>query len=154
MEKFLNNIEEAEKIVRAIDHMAYTTFPLFQDKRILIKILLETKTAITNYINAILQYEYIFKRINLYKNAKTNFKTFTERCSRKYQITQEEIEKIIELFNIVEKHKQSSMEFTRNEKIVILSENMQPETITIQRIKEFLNLAKNLGQKTKNIILR
>jgi len=115
---------------------------------------LETKIAVANCINSILQHEYIFKRITLYKNTKTNFRTFNEKCSQKYKITKEEIESILELFDLVEKHKQSSMEFVRNEKIVILSENLKPKTITIEKTKEFLLLAKNILNKTKKGILR
>jgi len=81
MEKFLEYIQEAEKIIQTVDHMVYITFPLIKDKRLLLKILLETKIAISNCINSILQHEYIYKRIVLYKNAKTNFRTFNEKCS-------------------------------------------------------------------------
>ena len=68
MERFLEYIQEAEKIIQTVDHMAYITFPLIKDKKLLLKILLETKIAVANCINSILQHEYIYKRITLYKN--------------------------------------------------------------------------------------
>jgi len=46
------------------------------------------------------------------------------------------------------------MEFVRNEKVIILSENLKPKTITIEKTKEFLLLAKNILNKTKKGILR
>ncbi len=153
MEKFLGYLKEAEKIIQKVDHIVYITYPLIKDKRLLLKILLETKIAITNCINSILYHEYLYKKITLYKNAKTNFKTFNEKCSPKYRITKEEIELILELFDIVKKHNQSSMEFMRNEKIVILSANLEPKTITIEQTKGFLLLAKNILTKTKRGIL-
>jgi hypothetical protein len=149
MEKFLEYTQEAEKIIHTIDHMAYITFPLVKDKKLLLKILSETKTAIANCINAILQYEYIYKRITLYKNAKTNFQTFMRKCAPRYKITKQETELILELFDTVEKHKNSQMEFMKNDKIVILSENLNTKTITLEKVKEFLNLAKNILKKTK-----
>ena len=154
MERFLEYIQKAEKIIQTVDHMIYITFPLIKDKRLLLKILLETKIAITNCINSILQYEYIYKKITLYKDATTNFKTFKEKCASKYKITKEEINLIIELFDLAEKHEQSPMEFVKNEKVVILSENLKPKTITIEKTKEFLLLAKNILNKTKREILR
>lgn len=154
MEKFIEYLREAEQIIRKIDHMTYVTFPLIKDKRVLLKILLETKIAITNCISSMLQYEYIFKRINLYKDPRENFKTFTDKCALRYGITREEIRKIIELFNLVEKHRQSSMEFVKNEKIIILSGNMSKETLELEKIKEFLNLAKKILDKTKAVYLR
>ena len=154
MERFLEYIQETEKIIQIVDHMIYITFPLIKDKKLLLKILSEIKIAVVNCINSILQHEYIYKRITLYKNANTNFKTFKEQCSLKYKITKEEIKSISELFDIVEKHKQSPMEFVRNEKVIILSENLEPKTITIEKTKEFLLLAKNILNKTKKRILR
>lgn len=148
MEKFLENLQEAQKTIQIIDHMIYITFPLIKDKKILTKILTETKSAITNCINSILQYEYLYKRVNLYKDAKTNFRIFIKKCCPYYQITQKEIDSIIELFELVEKHEQSTVEFLKNEKVVILSENLKTETITIEKIKEFFNLSKEIIRKT------
>ncbi len=148
MEKFLQNLEEAQKILQAADHMVYVTFPLIKDKRLLIKVLTEAKNAVTNCINAILQYEYIYKRIDLYKDPKANFRLFLKKCAPRYRITQKETDSILELFEIVEKHKQSTAEFVRDEKVVILSQNMKTQTITLEQTKNFLSLAKNILKKT------
>ena len=152
MKKFLEKIEEAEKIIQTVDHIIYITFPLIKDKRLLLKVIQEMKTAISNCISSILQYEYLYKRINLYKDSQTNFKTFTEKCAPRYQINREEIKLILELFDFVEKHKESPFEFIREEKVVILSENMKPKTLTIEKTKEFLILAKDILKKIKSIM--
>lgn len=154
MQKFLENLQEAEKKIQTIDHMVYVTYPLIKDKKLLLKTLLETKKAITNCINSILQYEYLYKRITLYRSPKSNFRTFKEKCAPRYKVTEKEIKLILELFEIVEKHKQSPFEFVKNEKIIILLENLKPETITLEKSKEFLILGKDILRKTKEIILR
>jgi len=148
MEKFLENLQEAQKTLQVIDHLIYITFPLIKDKRILIKIITETKSSITNCINSILQYDYLYKRINLYKDAKANFRIFIRKCCPHYNITQKEMDSIMELFGLVEKHKQSTVEFLRHEKVVILSENLKTDTITLEKAKEFFNLAKEIMKKT------
>ena len=153
MEKFLENLQKAQKIITSIDHMFYVTFPLIKDKRILIKILLETKTAIANCINSILQYDYLYKKINLYSKPEENFRTFSKKSAPRYNITEPEINSIKELFNIVEKHKQSTFEFIKNDKIIILSENLKPESITFEKTKQFLILGKNILRKTQKGIL-
>jgi CRISPR/Cas system CMR subunit Cmr4 (Cas7 group RAMP superfamily) len=149
MVKFLEHLQEAERTIQSIDHMIYITLPLVKDKRLLFKILTDIKSAIVSCINAILQYEYINERIVLYKSAKENFETFVKRCTFNYKITQREVESIIELFDIIEKYKDSPVEFLRDEKIVILSESMKVKTITIEKIKLFLLLAKNMVKKAK-----
>ncbi|MFH1787437.1 MAG: hypothetical protein ABH811_01455 [archaeon] len=154
MEKFIENIQSANKTIKIIDHMVYVTFPLIKDKRLLLKILLETKKAIVDCINSILQYEYLYKRIKLYKNQKENLRTFKEKCASKYNITKQEINLINELFEIAEQHKKSPFEFIKDKKIIILSEELQPKIITFEKTKEFLILGKNILNKTKQVILR
>lgn len=149
MEKFLENIQEAEKNLRTLDHIIYVTFPLIKDKRLLLKVIREIKGVITNCITSILQYEYLYKRISLYKNSGENFRTFTEKCAPRYNISKNEMKLILELFDFVEKHKESPFEFVKDEKIVMLSENSKPTTLTLEKTKEFLIMAKDILRKTK-----
>ncbi len=150
--KFIESLQEAERNVRIIDHMLYITYPLVKDKRILIKVLKESKNSIFLCISAILQYEYINKRIKLSNDSKINFNTFRE-CSETYRITGDEIKKILELYDIIEHHKESSMEFYKNGKLVILSENMAQKLISLEKTKEFLELSKEILKKSKDSII-
>ncbi len=154
MAKFLENLQEAEKIIQIADHWTYVSFPLIKDKKLLLKTMIEVKKALQYCINSILQYEYLYKRIRLFKNPKTNFQTFERKCAKHYNISQDEVKLISELFDIVEKQKKSSMEFVKNNKIVILSENLETKTIPLEKIKEFLLLSKKILEKTKNKILQ
>jgi len=152
VEKFIEYLKIAEEKIQTIDHMIYVTFPLIKDKRLLLKILSELNIAILNIINSILQYEYLYKRINLTKDAKTNLRIFIQQCAPRYQITEQEIKLIIELLDLAEKHKKSPFEFVKEEKVVILSENLKPATITLDKTKEFLIMSKNLLKKTRETI--
>lgn len=154
MEKFLEHIQEAERTIHGVDYLTYVTFPIIKDKRLLIKILTETKRAIVNCINAILQYEHFYKRIYLYENAKENFRTFVDKCAPRYNITRQELSSVMELFDILEKDKDSQMEFLKENKMIILSENMNAKVVDIERIKFFLFLAKNILKKTKELFTK
>jgi len=151
MEKFAERLTESERIIKTADHMIYMAFPMIKDKRILLKSISEMKRAIANCITIILQYEYIHKRISLYRDPKANFKVFVEKCAARYGITPEEIKTIIELFDLVEKHKKSAMEFIKDDKIIILSDRMKSETLTLERTKNFLKISKSILRKTNNV---
>ena len=153
MEKFLENLYEAEQSIKKIDHMIYVTYPLIQDKQLLLKIISDTKNVIIRCINSILQYEYLYKKIRLKKDPKENMKIFKLKCAPKYNISIEEIKLMLKLFDLVEKHKKSPFEFKKQEKIVILSKNSPPKIIIIENAKEFLALAKRILLKSKNIIV-
>ena len=61
-EKFEELIENAKRHIRIADHIAYVTFPLVKEKRLLLKVLDDTYLVMINIINAILQYDYVYKR--------------------------------------------------------------------------------------------
>lgn len=145
--KFIEHLAEAQKIISIIDHMYYVTFPLVKDKRMLLRILAESKKATAHCINAILQCEYILTRIQLYKDPEINFRIFELKCAPLYDISQEEIKLIRELFEITETHKKSPAEFRKGETIIIFGDNAKTTTITEEKIKQFLLLSKSVCQK-------
>ncbi|MGD9276775.1 MAG: hypothetical protein PVJ67_06410 [Candidatus Pacearchaeota archaeon] len=153
MEKFFENLQSAEKIIFSCDHLLYVVFPLVKDKKILLKILTDTKDAIAKCINSILQYEYIYKKIKLYKTPEENFKVFKEKSASRFGIDKKEISLIINLFDLIDFHEKSSMEFIKDGKIVILSEGMKSETVSVKKIREFLNLSKKILKEAKFVIL-
>jgi hypothetical protein len=154
MEKFLENLFEAEKSIRRLDHIIYVTYPIIKDKRLLLKILTEIKSSIARCISSILHYEYIYKRIKLSKNPIENLRTFKTKCASRYEISFAEMKLITELFNIIKRHKTSPFEFRKEDKIVILSENLEPKIVIFKDTKEFLALAKIILDKTKKRILK
>lgn len=152
VEKFIEYLQKAEKIIQSVDHMIYVTLPIVKDKRLLFKILSDLHQAGLNIVNAILQYDHINKKITLTKDPRENLRIFVENCSPRYGIEKREVKTILELINIMDKHKKSPLEFIKDEKIIILSENLKPETITIEKTKEFLLNEKSILKKVVNKI--
>ena len=150
---FLESIDEASRIIRTASHLTYVTFPLVKEKRLLLKILVEVKKAITKCINSMLQFDYLYKRVGLTTDSEKNIQTFITKTATRFNINREEIKQVLELFSIIEKHNKSSMEFVKDEKIVILNGNSQTTIITIERTKEFISLAENLLKKTEKGII-
>ena len=154
LEKYETGYKKAEKTFQTAGHLVYVTYPLIRDKKLLLKILLEIKNSIASCINSILQYEYLYQRIRLSDNHNSNFKTFIKKCSPRYKISETDCKLIIKLFDIAEKHKNSPFEFVKDEKVIILSENMNSETITLEKVKEFLEMSKKVLNRAKDVILR
>jgi hypothetical protein len=146
-EKYQENLKEAIKNLQIADHMTYVTFPLVNEKRLLLKIFDEIYKSIINCIWTILNYEHLYKRITLYSQEYENIQTFINKCAKNYDITNEQIKKIRQIIELNKEHKQSAMEFTRQNKIVILSDSLGTKIIDIQIVKEYLLLAKELLMK-------
>ena len=150
--RYFENLNEAERLLKTSDHLIYVSYTLLKDQKLLIKILPEIKIAISKTLNAVLQNEYILKRIKLYKNPKDNFETFKKKCAPLYKVTNSEISKIEELFKIVESHEKSPMEFTRGENVVILSDTNSHLIVNFEKTKEFLQLGKVILEKVREKI--
>jgi len=143
MEKFKEDFKEALKHLRIADHMTYVTFPLLNEKRLLLKIFDEIHNSIASCINSILNYEYYYKRIDLYSTSRDNLDTFFS-VAKNYNISNEHIKKIKEIFEINRKHKQSAMEFVKKEKFVIMSDSLNVRILDLRTIKEYLLAAKEV----------
>ncbi len=150
--RYFENLDEAERLLKTSDHLIYVSYTLLKDQKLLVKILPEIKSAISKALNAVLQNEYLYKRIKLYKNPKDNFETFKKKCASRYNITTSEIKKIEELFKIVESHEKSPMEFIRGENVVILSETNSHLVVNFESAKEFLRLGKVILEKVRSKI--
>jgi len=152
MEKYIENLNKAAVMLQTADHLLYMTYPLVREKRLLLKILNEIYLVILNIVNSILQYEYVHKRINLYKSAQENLSVFKNKCAPRFGITEEQVKSIQTIFELAEKHKTSPFEFVRDNKIVIMNNALHTDTITVEKMKEFILLSKEVLRKAETII--
>lgn len=152
--QFIRNFEDARKKTEEVNHLIYSSYPMIQDKKLLLKILLETRAALVKCIASILQYEYFFRRIKLSKEPGENFKSFINKCAPRFGISVYDTRKIEELFEIAEEHKVSPFEFKKKEKIVILSQNSPPRVVTIENAKEYLKITRQILEKMKHQMIR
>ena len=103
-----NLLDKAERSLRNVDHMVYITYPLIKENKLL-KLMLEQLYEIANCIvNAILKYEYAYKRIQLYTDSSQNFETF-KRCAPRFDISSQEVDNLKTLLTLMQKHKDSSV---------------------------------------------
>lgn len=151
MDKKQEYLDTAFKHLQIADHIAYVTFPLVNEKKLLLKIFEEVYKSLINLISALLVFENKRNKIKLYKDNNENIRNFI-KLSQNYNINPEEIKKILDIIEINNQHKNSAMEFTRKDKVVIMLDDLKTHTLDIQNIKEYLSLAKSLFIKV-NLVL-
>ncbi|MEM2956324.1 MAG: hypothetical protein QW041_02005 [Candidatus Pacearchaeota archaeon] len=145
--------EEAKKALRTAEHMVYITYPLLKENRLLLKALEEIYLAVKIAIDLILKREYELKRIKIYSDSKTNMVIFEQKCALRYNFIAEEIEGIKRIINLFERHKLSPMEFARHNKLIIMSDDLRTESITLPILKNMLSIAKKVVRKTENSLI-
>ena len=145
--------EDIKRILRNADHMIYITYPVLKENRLLAKVLEEVHSSVKKTVDIIMQHEYECKRIKLYSDPKLNMTIFEQKCAARYYITQEEMIGIKQIMQLFDSHKSSPMEFSRQNKFVIMSDDLRTDSITVQKLKLMLGVAKNLARKAENSII-
>jgi hypothetical protein len=146
-EKYKECLKESARHLQIADHMTYITFPLVNEKKLIIKIFEEIFKSVKNSVNSAIYFEFQNKNLILSNNEKENIDNFIKNLAKEYDLNEKEINKIREIIEIEKKHEESSMEFIRKEKLIMMSDSLDIKTITIEDIKEYLTIAKNLFLK-------
>jgi len=149
--KYIESLEKARRSRKIADHMAYMTYPMMGDKRLLLKIVDEIYSALIGSMNAILQYEYLKKRISLSNDADQNLKLLFEKCSQRYGISNDDVYSIREFFSLYQQHKKSPIEFQRKDKVVLMSDDFRTKIIDLEKIKKYIFLARKIEEKASFI---
>ncbi|MGB9748389.1 MAG: hypothetical protein ACP5OZ_00430 [Candidatus Woesearchaeota archaeon] len=153
MEIFQEQMLKANKHLKIADHMLYVTYPLLKDYKLMPLILENIFLALTNALSAMLNYELVFKRVPKFSdNFESKFNVFKEHCFSRYHFDKEILNIIAEVKELVLKHRKSPVEFYKNDKFVICSEDYKIIVLSIEEIKKYIAKTKVFIQETNNII--
>lgn len=144
-------LSKAEQSIKTADHMVYITYPLLKEKLLLKKILEELYNSASSIVQAILNYEALYKRITL-QDKKTNLFLFKEKCAPRFNIIQTEIQTLLELLSLGEKYEASTMDFIRKDKLVIMNDDLRTESVDLNQLKKYLSSLKILLLKVRDKI--
>ncbi len=139
-------LNQAVRHLQIADHMTYVTYPLINEKRLLLKIFEEIYLSLLKCIISLNQL-----KSKYFKTEEENLKFFFENQA-KLIFTNEQIIKLKEIIELNQKHKKSAVEFVRKDKIVILSDNLKTNVLDIKTIKLYLIAAKELLMKVNNLV--
>ena len=147
MEQFETNLKEALRNLQIADHMAYLTYPLINEKRILLKIFDEIFKTVTNCVSAVINYEAMLKRVSVSEDRFVNLENFVRKFSGEFDLNERQINLLLDIYEINKQHEDSAIEFVRKDKMVIMSDSLGLRTLDIGKIKEFLIFSKEFLMK-------
>lgn len=153
MEKHELAIANAKKTLQVADHMATVTYKVVGDPKLLLAVVERINDALTYGMSAILSYERMYKRIPPYgEGFEPMFSTFKSRITRRYNINIEYITLIQEVNTILKDHKNSPIEFRKDNRFVICSENYRMKVISVDHIKKYIQKAKLFINEAENMV--
>ncbi len=154
MEIIQDLLKNANKKYETADHLAYVTYPLIQEPKLIITIADHLYSALNYLIEALIRYERLYKRIPpVQESFESKFDLF-KRCLSRYNIDRENTLLIYDLKALLDSRQKSPIEFIKKDKLVICSQNYKIQTITLSKVKEYLSSSKPLFEKINKIILK
>jgi len=142
-----NKILRIKNLIKNLENNIQVTYPITESKKILLISLEKSREAISECINLALILEYKRNRIKHAKNKQKNLENFFKVCSQDIGITNREINRIKEILSLAKSARKSSINFKRNEEIILLSRELTYRKLNIERIKDYKNLIEVLLEK-------
>lgn len=153
MERFKELIQKANRAIKTADHLTYMTFPLVNDTRLLITIVENIHSAVINGMDALLYYDWLFKRISqLPQDFRSRLEIFKGYSIPRYNISRENITLIQDIEAIINHRNKSPMEFVRKDRLVLCTNDYNMRTINFLKVKNYTNQAKSFVKKVNSIL--
>jgi len=153
MERYEQSLQNAQKTIQVADHMMNVTYKVVADPKLLLAIIDRIRNSLSYGMSSILHYERLYKRIPPFQESyESMYHSFKSRITRRYNINIEYLTLIQEVDDIMKQHKKSPIEFRRQDKFVICSENYRMKVISIDKIKEFIEKTKQFIKETENMV--
>ena len=146
--------DKAVKNIQYADHLLTQTYPAVKDPKLLLAVLENMFLALTSSMAAILHYERYNGTIPPFQDTfDSKFNMLKLKVAANHKITNEELNLILEVKNLVSAHKQSPVEFAKKDAFVICSDKYNLKTIYFDQMKKFLLQSKELIHKMNQITL-
>ncbi|MFH1840385.1 MAG: hypothetical protein ABH849_04520 [Nanoarchaeota archaeon] len=155
MEKYEELLIEMDRAFKTADHLAYVTYPIVKEIRLLMNIIENLDKALRAGMNAILEYDRLYKRIGpLQESFEIRLDLFKSKIIMRHAINREYAELIEMMHELVTYKQKSPMVFQRKDKYVISNQKYKLKTLTIEDVKKYVEKAKPFIFKVHNIISR
>ena len=147
-EKFLSEAKAARHALKVADHMISVTYSLVKDPKLLLAVVENLQVGLYKSLSAFLHYERFYRRIPPFQdNIDSMLSTFTLRCVPTHEFTESFAGAQEEISTILQAHKSSAMEFTRDEKFVMATEKYSLKTLDIDNLKTLLKKTKAVAEE-------
>ncbi len=152
---YLDFLKRAKNDLKIADHIAYVTYSLVKEPKLMLSVIDSLYNSVENIINAILYYEKTYKRINTFpENINSKIFIFKNEVMKRYNIERRFLIAIEDIIELVNTRKKSPIEFKRGDKYVICTKDYKMKIINLDNIKKYINEIKLLSSKIEQIISR
>jgi len=153
MDKIKIAVSQAKNFFNTADHLAYVTYPALRETKLLLSIAENLYLSMVKAMESVLQYDRMYRRIRpLPDNFDSRFEVFKNKCAPRYSIDRDFVVLLDDLRGVLTQHKESPVEFTRRDRLVICDANYQMQTLSIEKMRSYLTRARPLLIKITKVV--
>lgn len=153
MEQFQELLASANKSFKIADHLTYITYPLVNDIKLIITILDNLHKALISGMDALLYYEYLYKRLSFMPgDFNSKIEVFKSYCIPRYNIARESLVLVGDINRIVEHRRNSPTEFVRSGKYVMCTSDYKMRVLNFDKVKNYTMLTRGFIDKLNGIL--
>ncbi len=146
MEDYEGSFSTAQQKIQLADYLITMTYPGLKDPKVLLLALENIFLAMMGAMEGVLQFELLYKRIEPYQPTFEGRIHAFAHLTQTYHTDPAIIITARDIKEIITKHQQSPMEFTRKDKYIICSPEYDMTALTLITLKKHLATAKAFVQ--------
>lgn len=152
MEKLRQLLMDANTQFKKADHLAYVTYPMVRETKLLYAIAEIIYDSLEKGIQAVLEYERMYKRIPLVPGTfETELELFKDVAGR-YGFNRNIVLLLMDLKRLINAKKQSPVEFVRKDKFVICDDDYTMSVLDINKIKAYVMDSREFIEKLNRAV--
>src|SRR3989344_7001439 len=130
MEEIKGLLFKANKSIKAADHLAYVTYPLIRDTKLLNQIVQNIYLALLSSIDALLYYDWMFKRIPSFpQDLESKIDMFKNKTAKFHSLDKSHIALIYAMVELANSLKNKQFAFVKKDKLT-LYDGINVKTVT------------------------
>lgn len=152
MEELKQLIAEANREFRKADHLAYVTYPMVRETKLLYVIAEVLYNSLAKGIEAMLAYERLYKRIPLVPGSIEAELELFKNVAARYGFNRNIVLMLLDLKALMNAKREWPVEFVRNDKFVICDEDYSMKVLDIQKVKNYIMDGKEFMARMNHVL--
>ena len=153
MDRYQEHKKKADKHLQFADHMISVTYDLVQEPKLLLSALENVFLAFTNGTSAILHYKKSIGQVPEFADDfSAKYKLYLTHVEKKHGIDAAYSQAMLEIRDILIYRKESPIEFTKDNMLIICSDSYDTRSISVKQIKRYLAKAKVFIEEINKMI--
>lgn len=147
-------MENAQKKFLVADRFLNFTYKIVTEPKLLMGVVENIFTALTESMNALLYFELKYKFVEPFRDNLDSKIAAFRTLGKKYAVVESMVPLVLKLERIVNSHKTCPTEFVKDKSIIMCTENFDCQKLTFEMTVEYFKKAKVFIEEIQKIILK